>query len=150
MFKACPSCGEEYQHWVSRCPDCDVALDLAREAAPGSGAPIAASEAEEREDLVLLHTEGPWYLRELAEALAARDIPSRIVKGAAALGLYVAPGDLEAAREVAQEFAEARLPALDAEPASHDASACPACGEPLAAEAAACGACGLEFPEASG
>jgi hypothetical protein len=147
VFKVCPSCGEEYQHWVSRCPDCDVALDFARGAAPGAPPETAPTAAPE--DPVLLQSEGPWYLRELAEALAERGIPSRIEKGAPALSLYVGRGDLEDAREVAQEFAESRLPALDAEPASHDASACPACGEPLAADASACGGCGLEFPDAT-
>jgi predicted amidophosphoribosyltransferase len=148
VFKACPSCGEEYQSWVSRCSDCDVALDIASGGVPAPTVP-AAPPAELR-DLVLLHSEGAWYLRELAEALAAHDIPSRIEKGAPALSLFVRRADLEAAREVAREFAEARLPALEADSTSHDPSGCPACGEPLAADASACGACGLEFPEAGG
>ena len=148
MFKACPSCGEEYQSWVSRCPDCDVALDIAPGAAPSS--PPPAAPAAELRDPVLLQAEGTWYLRALAEALADRDISCRIEKGSPALSLFVSRGDLEAAREVAREFAESQLPALEAGHPGHDASGCPACGEPLAAEAAACAACGLEFPEAGG
>jgi hypothetical protein len=148
VFKACPSCGEEYQHWVSRCPDCDVALDIASGAPPA--APASTGPAAELRDPVLLQTEGTWYLRELAEALADRDIACRIEKGSPALHLFVGRSDLEAAREVAREFAEARLPALEAGHGAHDPSGCPACGEPLAADAAACGACGLEFPEAGG
>jgi hypothetical protein len=147
VFKACPSCGEEYQSWVSRCPDCDVALDLSRGATPAP--PPSAAPAAELRDPVLLQAEGAWYLRELAEALSARDIACRIEKGAPALSLFVGRSDLEAAREVAREFAESRLPALEDHEA-HDPSGCPACGEPLAAEAAGCGACGLEFPEAGG
>ena len=71
MFKHCPSCGQEYQHWVSVCTDCNTALDFAPEASAAPTLPPAAN-------LILLRLEGPWYLQELAERLQARGIPSRI------------------------------------------------------------------------
>jgi hypothetical protein len=146
VFKICPRCGEEFQLTASRCSDCDVELGFAREPAPAPPPPAAAADAE----WVLLQRESAWYLRELAEALGDHGIASRIQREPGGLGIYVGSGDAEAAHAVAREFTEARLPGLEADPAAHDPSGCPACGEPLAADASACAACGLEFPEAAG
>jgi hypothetical protein len=161
MFKVCPSCRQEYQSWASVCADCDVPLDVAREASAAPPLPPAAS-------LILLRLEGPWYLQELAEVLQGHGISSRIdsdppgapVGGPAVatrqgfrgqatrLGIYVRAEDLEAAREIDEGFAASRLRDVPATDVPRDPSACPACGERIPETAPSCLACGLEFPEA--
>lgn len=161
MFKVCPSCHQEYQRWVAVCSECDVPLTFDREASPGPSLPPAA-------DLVLLKVEGPWYLQALAELLQESGISSRIdsdppaaLLGAAKdatragsrsqatrLGIYVAADDLEAANEIAQQFAAAQLSDIPTTAANPDSSACPACGERISETAVSCAECGLEFPEA--
>lgn len=157
MFKVCRSCGQEYQSWVSVCPDCDTPLDLA----PGETLAPTTRAVAALVDLVLLTLGEPRDLQALAQALQAHGISSQIdayplgqTIGRAAgsrgqparLGIYVARADLAAVREIAAELAARNLPDADAGVA-HDPTACPACGEPTPENAAACSSCGLEFPE---
>ncbi len=145
MFKVCRGCNQEYQSWVSVCPDCGVSLDL-------QGPEPLAPERDALppvEKLVLVRLDEPWLLQSIAEWLQTHGISSRIgtpARGAKQLGIYVRRADFEAAHEAAEEFVARTLPELDTAVA-HDASACPACGEPTPENAAACSACGLEFPE---
>jgi hypothetical protein len=163
VFKHCHSCGQEYQSWVTVCPDCNVPLDLA----PGEtlAPPTRSRSIAPLEDPVLLKVGEPWELRALAESLQERGISSQIdshplgaaISGsragsraqAARLGIYVGRADLAAVREFADELAARELPEADAPEVSHDPTACPACGEPTPENAAACASCGLEFPEVS-
>lgn len=158
MFKHCHSCGQEYQSWVSVCPDCNVPLQLA----PGEplGPPSSGSIAP-LEDPVLLKLGEPWELRALAELLQERGISSQIDSHplgaslsragsraeAARLGIYVGRADLAAVRELADELAARAQPESDAAGVAHDPGSCPACGEPTPEDATACASCGLEFPE---
>ena len=163
MFKHCPACGGEFQPWVSRCPDCDVALEL------GSGTPAPArrsSELPPARELTCLEKGDPRALHEIAERLQAQGLSSRIdvypPDGAirpparrgsgevsARFGLYVRPAEIEAARRIRSDHLREVVP--DAASPEGDAgaalAACPACGAELDDSAAACAACGLEFPE---
>jgi hypothetical protein len=154
MFKQCPECGQEYQQWVVRCADCDVALELA---AGERLAPARESgTAPPPDDAVLLKLDEPRPLQALAQALQEHGISSWIeshtppaaAKRAPQLGLSVRRGDVAAAREIAEDLVARSLPDLDGvELPEYDASACPACGTPTPESAASCGECGLEFPE---
>jgi predicted amidophosphoribosyltransferase len=152
MFKHCPECGQEFQHWVTRCTDCDVALVLAAEPL----APAREPAPPPPEDQVLLKLDEPWALQQLAEVLQQQGISSWIDAHTPAaqqpreprLGLSVRRRDLDAARAIAEEHVASGLPDLEGvDVPRYDASACPACGEPTPEHAAACSACGLEFPE---
>lgn len=163
MFKTCPECGGEFQAWVTRCPDCDVALAIA------SGEVVARPARRElphASELVCVDRGDPWHLRELAERFqqqgvscridvyppdAAIQPPARRGTGASAtqFGLYVRPEDVALAQQLRAEHLKRVVP--DAHALSGEAggalSDCPACGEPLAEGAASCASCGLEFPE---
>src|SRR5688572_20832855 len=158
MFKHCPECGQEYQQWVTRCADCDVALVLA------GSEPLAAREREPDrspepppDDRALVKVDDPGPLHELAEVLQeqgisswveAHTLPAQQARGGPRLGLSVRRADLDAARTIAEELMASSLHDLEGvELPEYDASSCPACGEPTPENAAACGACGLEFPE---
>ncbi len=158
MFKTCASCGQEYQSWVSVCPDCNTPLDYAP---TGTPAPVTRAVSA-LQDLAVLRLGEPRDLQAFAESLQEHGISSQIdtyplggamagaraARGQAArLGIYVSRGDLDAAREIADELAASALPDADTAGVSFDPSACPACGEPTPENAAACSACGLEFPE---
>jgi uncharacterized protein (UPF0212 family) len=162
MFKHCPDCRGEFQHWVTRCPDCGAALQLAGDAA----LPEAPRELPPARELACLERGDPRALHEIAERLQAAGISCRIDsyppdepirpgarRGsgvATTFGLYVRPTDADEATRVRTQHLQRSLP----EAALHDVatgaelSACPACGEPLAEAARECGACGLAFPEA--
>jgi hypothetical protein len=152
MFKQCPECGQEYQHWVTRCTDCDVALVLAGGetlgAAPDVGPEPEAYSEPLPDDCVLVRLGEPGVLHALAEALQQQGISSWI--GAhPQLGLGVRRADLDAARAIADELMARSLPDLEEmDMPAYDASSCPACGTPTPESAAACAECGLEFPEA--
>src|SRR5688572_3865695 len=78
MFKVCPSCGGEFQHWVTQCPDCAVALQTG---GPGAGAPPARAPAEElppASELTCLQRGDPYALHEIAERLQAAGLSCRI------------------------------------------------------------------------
>jgi hypothetical protein len=162
MFKVCPSCRGEFQNWVARCPDCDVALELGADAPP----PPAADELPPARELTCIERGDPRALHEIAEHLQAEGLSCRIASyppdekirlggqrgtGVATIfGLYVRPGDAEAATRVRTRLVRETLP----ESVGHEVvagtelSECPACGEPLAETARECAACGLAFPEA--
>jgi predicted amidophosphoribosyltransferase len=146
MFRTCRECNQEYQSWVSVCPDCGVSLDAS------GPEPLAAQSAPlpPVEDLALLRLDDPWQLQGIAELLQANGISSRIdahTGGTARLGIYVRRADFDAAHAIAEDLVASSLPDLDSTALSHDPSACPACGEPTPESAASCSACGLEFPE---
>jgi hypothetical protein len=162
VFKSCPTCGGEFQLWVSVCPDCQVALVEGPVTVAVSPPPQELPPARE---LVCLERGDPWHLRELAEALQERGISCRIDvhppdaairpparRGAPTqtrFGLYVRAGDQAQAAEVRGEHLERAVPdaaGLGGEPGALLAD-CPACGSPLAEGAASCASCGLEFPE---
>jgi hypothetical protein len=162
MFKVCPSCGGEFQTWVTSCPECGVALVLASEAPPRE----APAELPPARELTCIAKGDPRALREIAERLQAAGLSCRIdawppdepirlggrrgTGVATSFGLYVRAEDAESALEVRTQLVRDSLPeAADVElAAGAELSACPACGEPLAEAAArACAACGLEFPE---
>lgn len=159
MFKHCHSCGQEYQSWVTECPDCHVPLH----SAPGEplAPPTRSGSIAPLEDPVLLKLGEPWELRALAESLQERGISSQIDSHplggslaragsraqAARLGIYVARANLAAVREFTEELAALERSESDAEAVAHDPGACPACGEPTPENAPSCATCGLEFPE---
>jgi hypothetical protein len=163
MFKVCPSCGGEFQQWVTQCPDCAVALQIS------SGAPRPAAAPRElppERDLVCLDRGEPRALREIAERLQAAGLSCRIgpyppdepirlggKRGsgvATTFGLYVLPADAEEAARLRTQFVRDTLPDAAGVDfgAGAELSACPACGEPLADGARECASCGLAFPEA--
>jgi hypothetical protein len=156
MFKQCPECGEEYQQWVERCRECDVALVL-----PGSEPIAREGEAEPAfepppEDAVIVKIGDPGDLHALAEALQEHGISSWIAAhtlpaeqaGGRSLGLAVRRADLDAARAIGEELVRSTLHDLEGvELPEYDASSCPACGTPTPENASACAECGLEFPE---
>jgi len=163
MFKLCPDCRGEFQHWVSRCPDCGAELQVA----DGAALPQTPRELPPPREMTCLERGDPRGLYEIAARLQAEGISCRIDayppdepirlgarRGsgvATTFGLYVLPGDAEAAarvrtQQVAESLPEAAGHALAA--AGTELAACPACGEALAEGARACAACGLEFPEA--
>jgi uncharacterized protein with PIN domain len=163
MFKVCPDCRGEFQSWVERCPDCNVALQL------GSADALPAAPARElppARELSCVERGDPRALHEIAERLQLAGISCRIDayppdepirlggrRGsgvATTFGLYVRPADAERATELRTQHIQQSLPeSVGYEVAAgtelHD---CPACGEPIAETARECAACGLEFPEA--
>jgi hypothetical protein len=166
MFKLCPSCGGEFQQWVTQCPDCAVPLQLG---GPDGGLPPAArAPAEElppARELTCLQKGDPYALHEIAERLQQEGVSCRIdvhppgesirLAGrrgsgvATTFGLYVRPADLARAAVVREQHVRESVPdAADVE-AGGELAACPACGEPLADDATACAACGLDFPDAN-
>jgi hypothetical protein len=162
MFKTCPECGGEFQAWVTRCPDCDVALVIAS----GEVARPAPRELPHASELVCVERGDPWHLRELAERLQQQGLSCRIDvyppdsairpparRGAgtsgAQFGLYVRAEDVALAQQLRSEHLKRVVP--DAHALSGEAggvlSDCPACGAPLEETAVSCASCGLEFPE---
>jgi hypothetical protein len=161
VFKICPACGEEFRATVSRCSDCDVELVF-----PGA-AVAAAAPAVEAEPLLLLKTDEPRALEQLAQHLSGHGISSRIdsypprepIGGAQAmrrdaagdqaarLGIYVPAQHLETAYDLAQQLLRSHMPAPPGEAGEDKAllEACPACGTALEGRIDACGECGLEF-----
>jgi hypothetical protein len=166
VFKYCPTCGGEFQLWVSVCPDCKAALvESAVAVAPPT--PPPPEELPHARELVCVERGDPWHLRELAEALNEQGISCRIDvhppdaaippparRGAATqtrFGLYVRAADRARAEQLRGEHLERAVPdaaGLAGEPGALLAD-CPACGAPLAEGATSCASCGLEFPELS-
>ena len=164
MFKTCPACGGEFQSWVARCPDCDVALVIASGEAPP--APPTPRELPHARELRCIERGDPWHLRELAERLQEQGVSCRIdvyppegqirppaQRGAGTsgtqFGLYVQAEDAALAQQLRSQHLAQVVP--DAHALAAEAGAalteCPACGEPLAEGAASCASCGLEFPD---
>lgn len=163
MFKVCPSCGGEFQQWVTQCPDCAVALQIGG----GPSLPAAAPrELPPARELVCIERGDPRALHEIAERLQVAGLSCRIDpyppdepirpggrRGsgvATTFGLYVLPAEAEDATRLRTEHVRETLPeAAGYEVAAGtELSACPACGEPLADAARECAACGLAFPDA--
>ncbi|MCP3986575.1 MAG: hypothetical protein GY723_19500 [bacterium] len=165
--KNCPSCGDEFQAWVERCPDCNVPLTIGGENTDAGDTTPEFPPAHQLEKVLV---GGPWQTRSLAERLSERGVPCRvdayppeaqIDSGADGgsfgqaghgidLGVYVKAADLERATEISAELQAEGMPGLDGHEAPEpgtELDACPGCGEPLAADAPGCGECGLEFPE---
>ncbi|MCP5057647.1 MAG: hypothetical protein GY937_13125 [bacterium] len=165
--KNCPSCGDEFQAWVERCPDCHVPLAVG--GGDGAGAENLPPEFPPASQLEKVLVGGPWQTRSLADRLAEAGIACRVDSyppesdldtggggsfGQAGrgidMGVYVRAADHERALEIAEAFQTEGLPELDdhdtPEPGT-ELDACPGCGETLAPEATGCGECGLEFPE---
>lgn len=130
-----------------------------------------AGELPPARELACVDTGDAWHVRGLAEALVAGGVSCRIdsyppdsplsgpgfsarrgFSGATTrLGVYVLPGELDAARRLQGEHQRSRMPGADELAAGeHGDEACPACGTPLAASATECAECGLEFPAAEG
>jgi hypothetical protein len=160
-LKTCPSCGGEFQSWVARCPDCDVALGSGPP--PQRPAPPPEPAFPPAAELHCLRRGDVWYLREIAEHLAQEGIASRIDAdpdaGSAprgrgrgrgpSLGLYVRPEDAARAAGIDHDYHVANAPDTGAARGPGEAlEACPACGERLAEDARECPGCGLEFPAA--
>jgi hypothetical protein len=164
MFKVCPSCGGEFQQWVTQCPDCAVALQI------GGGDSLPAAPPRElppARELTCIERGDPRALHEIAERLQEAGLSCRIdayppdepirlggKRGtgvATSFGLYVLPAEAEEAARLRLEHVRETLPeAAGFElAAGTELSACPACGEPLADAARECAACGLAFPDAS-
>jgi hypothetical protein len=167
MFKTCPECGGEFQAWVTRCPDCDVALVIAGEEV----ARPAPRELPHAGELVCVERGDPWHLRELAERLQQQGIscridvyppdaairpPARRAAGTSTtgtqFGLYVRAEDVALAQQLRSEHLAEVVPGAQALAGEVGGvlSDCPACGTPLAEGAGSCASCGLEFPEQGG
>ena len=164
MFKVCPSCAGEFQHWVTQCPECAVPLQLG---APDGTPPVPAGRDEfpPAHELTCLERGAPQGLAEIAERLQAAGISCRIdvhppgdpirlgarrgAGVATSFGLYVREEDAEHAKAVREQHLRENVPDAPNAALGAELSACPACGERLADGASACAACGLEFPDAS-
>jgi hypothetical protein len=165
MFKVCPSCGGEFQHWVSACPDCAVPLEIGGPGGGGAAVPPPAAEFPPASELTCLQRGDPYALHEIAERLQGAGISCRIDvhppgepiragarRGAGVantFGLYVRPEDAARAAAVREQHVRDSVPDAAGAELGAELSACPACGEPLPDGAAACTACGLEFPDAN-
>jgi hypothetical protein len=109
----------------------------------------------------------PWRVREIAEALEAEGITSRIdtyppgagvqpqrggrgAGGATQMGVYVGPADHARALEIATEHERSRMPEAESDEELWDGNpdACPGCGTALPPASESCAECGLEFPSA--
>lgn len=157
MFRRCPECRGEFQEWVERCPDCQVALVAADQPLPPKAAPPELPEARE---LVCVERGEPRHLRELAFELQAEGVPCRIdlypppgseasaEPGPTRFGLYVERERAETAAALRTAYLERVVPdsAGLAENVGSELVACPACGESLAESAVRCDVCELEFP----
>ena len=146
IVKHCPSCRDEFQGWVERCPDCDVPLAVGE---PGAVETAPAAEMPPVSELELVASGDPWRARELAEHLQAGGIGCRVEGGGerGGLGVYVAARDLPEAVVLVQALQRESLgEEADAEMAGADL--CPGCEAPLAEDALECPSCGLAFPEA--
>jgi hypothetical protein len=63
------------------------------------------------------------------------------------MGVYVSPGDAEAAAVAADAHERTRMPDDEAEPLwDGDEGSCPGCGTALPPASESCAECGLEFP----
>jgi len=154
-FKYCPQCGDEFQNWAERCPDCDVALGFDR---PTAAAAAPSEELPPARDLAPVFVGEPWQVRDPIATLGQAGIACRVdayppgdiadsgehIGGFGAgtkVGVYVRPDDVAAVTAIDAEWVRSTLAAEAA--LEH----CPACDAPLAADATGCGECGLEFPE---
>jgi hypothetical protein len=163
MFKVCPSCGGEFQAWVSQCPDCGAPLQLG---APDGAPPSRpADDFPPAHELTCIERGQPQALHGIAERLQAEGISSRIdvhppggpirlgarrgAGVAASFGLYVREEDAAHAKAVREQHMRESVPDAPGAALGAELSACPACGERLADGASACAACGLEFPDAA-
>ncbi len=155
-YKYCPQCGDEFQNWAERCPDCDVALGFERPSAEGTA--TATSDLPPASELVPVFVGEPWQVHDPVGTLNTAAIPCRVdayppgdisdsgehIGGFGAgtkVGVYVRQDDIEAVMQIDADWVRATL----ATEAALDA--CPACQAPLAEDAVGCNACGLEFPE---
>jgi hypothetical protein len=119
----------------------------------------------EGDPLRCVRTGDPWRVREIAEALEDAGITcqvdtyppggavaplrgGRAASAATQMGVYVAPGDFEAAHERAEEYERSRMPDVEAEQPvwDGDPGTCPGCSTAVPPEATSCAECGLEFP----
>jgi hypothetical protein len=157
MFKTCPRCRDEFQAWVSECPDCRIPLVHAPSGGLVAPEPEPEPERGALADPRMLQRGDASELHALAEHLTSQGIACAIaaapVSRASAglrtvqLALFVEARELAGAQAATlaflapahEEAGELRAPgALET---------CPGCDEPLAASAAQCPSCGLEFPE---
>jgi hypothetical protein len=171
LYRSCPQCGDEFQHWVSECPDCRVPL---RELDPNAPRPPAveppprAEPALDLGDFVCIRVADVWQLRTLAERLEAAGVACRVdafPPGASLqpsragartaprgtgtqLGLYVRRDDVAHAREVEHAERVETTPDLPASAAASgaDFEGCPGCGTPIDPAREECAECGLVFP----
>lgn len=154
-YKYCPRCGDEFQHWVETCPDCEVPLGFER---PDPNAQATSPDLPPARELQAVFVGEPWQVNDPVASLATARIPCRVdafppgeftddgagigAFGAGTrVGVYVREQDLPAVVALDEEWVRSTL-ATD-----NELDACPACSAPLAADAAACSDCGLEFPE---
>ena len=101
------------------------------------------------------HAQFDWA-QTLALALEDEGIPYRVIAvedsapRTPQCAVYVAPGELERAREIDREVMLELFPDLpdDFDPARLDTSRCPACQEPVLEGAASCPSCGLALIDA--
>jgi len=150
--KVCPECREEFVATALRCADCDV--DLVVEA-PASAGPDRSGGLPEAQELAPLLRGGPWELEQIAHALAADGVASRIdpfpPEGGKELALYVRPEALAEAQHALEAYRAESLPdAPEAGGLGEDLHHCPACGADLPEDAGECPDCGLPFAEGPG
>jgi hypothetical protein len=119
------------------------------------------------DSLLCVRTGDPWRVREIAEALENAGITCQVdthppgggvapLRGgrsagaATQMGVYVAPGDFEAAVQVAAAHERSRMPEVEADAPvwDGDPGSCPGCGTALPPASETCSECGLEFPSA--
>lgn len=160
-YQHCPQCGDEFQAWVTECPDCRVPLGSTP--APASAAPIVSSLPPLTE-LAAIAQGDPWELRALAEQLLDEGVSSLVeaypppggsADTAAAprghgtdLALYVEPTRAQRAADLVAAYRAERAGNFAASDApGTEYSTCPGCDDPIADDAAECPSCGLVFPE---
>ncbi len=169
LYRFCPSCGDEFQHWVSECPDCRVALHDRDPSVPASVAPeFAAPAAVDLAEFVCVRSADVWQLRTLAERMHAAGIACRVdgyppgagidarrassriaPRGTATqIGLYVRRADFVRAREIEHAERIEGTPDLPegAVAAGDELEGCPGCGTPIDPAREDCAECGLAFP----
>ncbi len=156
-YQICPSCSEEYTLVPSECVECRVPLVSSDEIEP-EGTPVEFPPTSELECVRVGPL--PWS-QALSKALSEAEIAHRVepdrrseeeggldprlFDGATVYGVWVRPGDFDAAKDVAQViFAHIDGQNEDAPDAEHDEQ-CPACTAALPVDALECPDCGLPF-----
>ena len=154
FVKVCPACGAEFVPTVEVCYDCGATLvsrpesDLAAADRSAAQPGETGEPAADLDGMVVIETADLDWARELAERLAARGIGSRFGSDCAScrptLGVFVEPGDVAAAMEVARALYLEKVPEADGAALTlPSADTCPACGARVGEHADCCPDCGL-------
>lgn len=162
VYRMCPACGDEFQSWVTRCPDCDEAIVETSDPASLRAGPPSEDLPSARE-LHCLAVGVVARIREVSEQLQRAGIANRIDRDPQSLGdegdivggfgqnvrlgVYVREAELAAAQAALHDLNIRDLHDVPDEVGDPnlELDACPACGEAIDEDAAECASCGLAF-----